>query len=155
MDFPSISHRTGKCNKNLSYEEELGNWYSYFSHKMGTIFPSNSHPLVYFITWKMRGFSHQFVIAREYATKPIVWRSLENWYSYFFHGMGTFFSSDFHAMVCFITWEMHEVSYQFPIARESASKPILRGEMRYWHSYLSHCVITFQSDFHPMVYFIT
>ena len=33
-----------------------------------------SHPIIYLIIWEMHGFSHQFPIVRENATKPIVWR---------------------------------------------------------------------------------
>ena len=40
---------------------------------MGSFFPSDSHPMVYFIIWEMHGFSHQFPIVWENATKPIVW----------------------------------------------------------------------------------
>ena len=48
-----------------------------FSHDMGAIFPSNSHPKVYFIIWEMHGFSHQFPTVRENATKPMVWGKSE------------------------------------------------------------------------------
>ena len=53
------------------------------------------------IMWEMHGFSHQFLIARENATQPIVCGEpgklvliLSPWY-------GCFFPSDFHPMVCF------------------------------------------------------
>ena len=49
--------------QNPLHEEDLGNWYSYFSHSMGAFFLFDSHPVVYFITWEMHGFSHQFPIA--------------------------------------------------------------------------------------------
>ena len=59
--------------QNPLYRENLGNWQSYYSHSMGSFFPFDSHLMVYFIIWEMHGFSHQFPIARENATKPIVW----------------------------------------------------------------------------------
>ena len=37
------------------------------------IFPSDFHPMVYFITWEMQGFLRQFSIAQENATKRIAW----------------------------------------------------------------------------------
>ena len=56
------------------------------------------------IMWEMHGFSHQFLIARENATQPIVCGEpgklvliLSPWY-------GCFFPSDFHPMVCFSIW---------------------------------------------------
>ena len=51
--------------QNPSYGENLGNWYLYFSHSMSTFFPSDSHPMVYFIIWEIHVFSHQFPIAWE------------------------------------------------------------------------------------------
>ena len=41
-------------------------------HSMGTFFPLDPDPMVYFIIWEIRGFSHQFPIVRENATKPIL-----------------------------------------------------------------------------------
>ena len=77
--------------QNPLYGENLGNWYSYFSYSMGTFFPSNSCPMVYFIIWEMHGFPHQFSIDWENATKPIAWGKpgrlvfiLFQWYGYFF-----------------------------------------------------------------------
>ena len=40
-------------------------------HSMFAFFPLDAHPMVYFITWGMYGFSHQFSIACEKAAKPI------------------------------------------------------------------------------------
>ena len=38
------------------YRDSLVNWYPYFSQSMGSFFLSNSHPMIYFITWKMLNF---------------------------------------------------------------------------------------------------
>ena len=43
------------------------------SYSMDASFPSDSHPMVYFIIWGVHGFPHQFLILRENATKLIVW----------------------------------------------------------------------------------
>ena len=67
--FPHNFQQYGKMQQNLWYGESLGIWYSYFSHSMGAFFPSNSHPMVYFIIWKMHAFPHQFLIVRENPTK--------------------------------------------------------------------------------------
>ena len=56
----------GKILQNPSYVENLGNWYSYFSHSMGAIFPLDSHPMVYLIICEIHGFPDQF---------PIVWEN--------------------------------------------------------------------------------
>ena len=60
---PSISHSTWKSNKIYRMGENLENWWSHFSHNMGAFFPLDSHPMLYFITWEMYGFPHQFPIA--------------------------------------------------------------------------------------------
>ena len=70
--FPSISHSMGKCNKTHLWGES-GKLVIILSYSMGTFFPFDSHPMVYFIIWEMHGFSHQFPIVQENATKPIVW----------------------------------------------------------------------------------
>ena len=71
-----------KMQQNPSYGEDLGNWYSYFSHSMGAFFPLDSHPMVLFITWEMYGFSNQFPIAWENSAKTIKWAKPGE---YFFH----------------------------------------------------------------------
>ena len=94
--------------QNPSYGKNLGNWYSYFSHCMGAFFSLDSHSMVYFITWEMYVFSHQFPLTREKTAKPIERgkpgklvpgnilqnpsnvENLGNWYSYFSHNMGVF-----------------------------------------------------------------
>ena len=73
MGFPINFPQYGKMQQNPWYGGSLGNWYSYFSHSMGAIFQSDSYPMVYIIIWKMHGFSHQFLIVRENATKPFEW----------------------------------------------------------------------------------
>ena len=73
MGFPINFPQYRKMQQNPSYVEELGNWYSYFSHSMSAFIPFDYHPVVYFIIWEMHGFSYQFPIARKNPTKPIVW----------------------------------------------------------------------------------
>ena len=51
--------------------ENLGNWYSYFSHSMGAFFPLDSHSMVYFIICEIHGFPHQFSIAWKNAVTSI------------------------------------------------------------------------------------
>ena len=62
VGFPINFLQYGKMQQNPSYREDLGNWYSYFSHSMGAFFPLDSHPMVLFIAWEMYGFSNQFPI---------------------------------------------------------------------------------------------
>ena len=57
--------------KTPSYEENLGNWYSYFSHAMGAFPPSNSYPIVLFITLEMHGIFHKFSMAQQNTAKII------------------------------------------------------------------------------------
>ena len=51
--------------------ENLGNWYSYFSHSMDAFFQLGSHSMVYFIICEIHGFPHQFPVAWENAVKSI------------------------------------------------------------------------------------
>ena len=69
MGFPPISHSARKCNSG----EIVGNWYSYFSCSMCAFFPNESHPMVYFITWDIQGYSYQFLISWKDAAKPNLW----------------------------------------------------------------------------------
>ena len=80
------------------------------------------------IIWEVHGFSHQYPIACENATKPILWGKLGNWYSYFSHSMGTFFPSNYHPMVYLIIWEMHGLPRQFSIDWGNATKPNAWGK---------------------------
>ena len=61
--------------QNPLYEQDLENWYSYFSHSMGAFFSLDSHPMVLFIKWEMHGFSNQFPIAWENFVKTIKWEN--------------------------------------------------------------------------------
>ena len=40
---------------------------------MGAYFPSDSHPMVYFIIWEMHGFPHKFPTVWENAKNTMVW----------------------------------------------------------------------------------
>ena len=51
--------------------ENLGNWYSYFSHSMGAFFQLDLHCKVYFIICEIHGFPHQFPIAWENSANSI------------------------------------------------------------------------------------
>ena len=72
MVFPMNFPQYEKMQQNPWYGESLGNWYSYFSHSMGALFPSDSHPMVCFSIWEMHGFPHKFPTVRENAIKPFV-----------------------------------------------------------------------------------
>ena len=60
-----------KILQSPSHVENLGNWYSYFSHSMGNFFPLDSHSMVYCIICELHGFPHQFPIAWENPAKSI------------------------------------------------------------------------------------
>ena len=112
---------------------------------MGAFFPLDSHFMVYFITWEICVFSHQFSITWEKTAKPnelgkpgklipgnilqnpSYVENLRNWYSHFPHSMGGFFPLDSHPMVYFITWKCMVFLIKFPIALEKSAKPIELG----------------------------
>ena len=135
--------------QNPSYGEKLENWHSYFSHSICTVFPSNSHPMVYFIACEMHGFPHQFSIARENATKPIAWGEHWKLLLVLFPYYGCFFSIMPHTMVYVITWEMHGFSHQFPIAwknqQNSSNGASLGNESLYFFHSLDAFFIRFTS----------
>ena len=64
----------GEMQQNWSYRRDLGCRYLYYPQSMINSLPLNSHPLELYIIWEMRRFSHQFLIAWEYSTKPILWK---------------------------------------------------------------------------------
>ena len=126
--FPINFPQYRKMQQNPWYGKSLGNWYSYFSHSMGVFFPSDSHSMVYFSIWEMHGFSHRLPTVWENATKPMVWGSLGQRYSFFSHSMGAFFSSGLHPMIYFSIWEMHGFPHKFPTIQENAKKPMAWGK---------------------------
>ena len=158
--LPSIQ-QCWKMQQNPSYGDSLGNQYSYFSYDTSDFFSLDSHHMVYFIIWEMHGFPHQFPIEPQNAVKLIVWGEPWELYSYLPHNMGALFSLASRTMVYFITWEMHWLPHQFPIAWEKTAKPIKWGKsgnlvpgnilqnplcvenMGNWCSYVSHSMGTF------------
>ena len=94
----------------------LGNWYSYFSHSRGTFLQSDSHPIIYFITWEMLRFPHQFPWHWKMQRNPSNWKSLRNLYPYFPQSNGYFFPADSHPMVSSTPRKIHGFSHQFPLA---------------------------------------
>ena len=132
----SETHRMGKAWE-IGFHIFLIKW---------VFFPLDSHPVEYFIIWKMHGFPYQFPIAWEKAGNRIKWdkpgklvpgkilqnpsyvKNLRNWYSYFSHSMGDFFTLDLHPMVYSKIREIHGFPHQFPIAWENGAKSIELGE---------------------------
>ena len=102
--------------------------------------------------WEMLSFSHQFPIAWENVTKPIVWENLGNWQSYFSHSMVTFFPSYGILHHMGNAWVFPSISH----STRKCNKTHRMGEnLGNWQSYFSHSMGTFfPSDSYPMVYFI-
>ena len=146
--------------------------YPYFSHSMGAFFPLDSHFMVYFITWEIHVFSHQFPITWEKTAKSIeLWKpgklipgnilqnpsyveNLRNWYSHFPHSMGGFFPLDSHLMVYFITWEMHGFSHKISHSIRKVSKTHWIGKAWEIGSNTFSIKRGIPLDFHPLVCFI-
>ena len=83
---------------------------------MGAFLRPDSHPVIYFITWEMLRFPHQFPIALENAAKSIELREPGKLVPILSPKYGHFFPSDSHPMVSPTPWKMHGFSHQFPIA---------------------------------------
>ena len=89
--------------QNPLYVENLGNWYSYFSHSIGAFFPLHSHSMVYFIICEIHGFPHQFPIACENAVKFIELGEPRKLVPIFFLNYGYFSSIrfPFYGILCY------------------------------------------------------
>ena len=104
------------------YVENLGNWYSYFSHSVGAFFPLDSYFMVYFIIYEIYGFPLQFPIAQENAGKSIELGEPRKLVPVFSLNYGCFSSIRFPFMVYFVTTgEMHGFSHQNPLCELSGS----------------------------------
>ena len=79
MGFPINFQRYMKMQQNPWYRENLGNWYSYFSHSIGAFFPSDFQPMVYYSIWEMYGFPHKFPTVWEMQQNPWYGENLGNW----------------------------------------------------------------------------
>ena len=78
-----------------SYGRDLGYRYPNLSQSMVSSLPSNYLSAVFYITWEIIGFSHQFLIAWENATKPILWEKPGIWTPILFPKYGWFFTIKF------------------------------------------------------------
>ena len=128
MGFTINSPQYRKMQQSPLHCENLGNWYSYFSHIMVAFFPFNSQPMVYFVIWEIHLFSHQFPLSWERQQNPSNGKSQGSWFHHFFLSMNAFFPLDSHPMVYFIVWEIRQFLHQFPMVRENAAKPIVSGK---------------------------
>ena len=142
VGLPINIPQDGKRQQNPSYGKSLGNWYEQFSQSMGVFFPSDSYPMVCFISWKTHECSHQYTIEWENETNPPILEDLGNRY-HFSEIMGGSLPSDSHLMVCFIPREMHRSSHQYPIALEKSTKPILLEESGNQHPYFHKVWLVF------------
>ena len=99
----SISHSIGKCSKSKKWRKS-GKLLPIPFSQFGCFFPLVTNPLVYFIIWEMHGFPHQFLIAREYATKSIVLGEPEKLLLILFQQNVYFFPiiSTFHGRLCYM-----------------------------------------------------
>ena len=59
----------------------------FVSQSIDIFVPSDSHPMVIFITLEMHGFSHQFLIARENAVKSTQVGFLQYYFFYLFQNL--------------------------------------------------------------------
>ena len=82
---------------------------------MSAFFPSDSYPMVYFITWEMHGFPHRFPIAPEKATKHIVWTEPGKLVLILFHNLSDFSSILFQSCGIFHdignAWVFYSISH--------------------------------------------
>ena len=77
--LPSISNSMGKCRK-LTHWGQLGKFIPILFPEEPSL-PSNSNPIVCFITREMHRFPHQYPIALEKTQNPSYGKSLGKWYS--------------------------------------------------------------------------
>lgn len=72
---PSVYHSTWKCSKTLWKGRTRKLDTHTFSKIWVLFFHQIPNPMVYFITWVMHRFSHQFLIASENTAKLILWET--------------------------------------------------------------------------------
>ena len=109
---PSIYHILGKCSKT----QRIGRAWEIDTNNFTKVWVPDFPPRVYFITWEMYGFSHQFPKGWENISKPPCERDLRYRYPYFSQNMATFLSLSFHPMAFDITSDVDGLSHQFFIA---------------------------------------
>ena len=117
-----------KRKQNPSYGKSLENWYPYFYQSVGASFPSDSYPMVYSITWKIHGASHQYPIALENTAKCILQGQPGSWFLnfpkvwvVFFHQIPILWYALWHGkcMTFSINFSQHEKMQQsLPHGRE-------------------------------------
>ena len=153
--------------------EETGKLVLILFPQCGCFFPLDSHPMVYFIAWKMHGFSHQISNSIRKVSRTHQMGKAWEICSHTFSKNRCFFSLDSHPVVYFIIWEMHGFYHQFSIAQEKGRKYIkwaMPGKLApgkilqnppyvqnlgNWYSYFSQSMSAFfPLDSHPMVNFI-
>ena len=71
--------------------ENLRNWYSYFSHSMGTFFHQIPSNCIFYRMENAWVFSSTFPQHQKSQRSPSNGKGLGNWYPYFFHKIGVFF----------------------------------------------------------------
>ena len=156
-----------KMQQNTLYGENIKNGYSYFSHSMSVF--SHSIPILWYTSLygKCMGLLINFPQHGKMEQNLLYRKKLGNWYSYFSHSMGAFFSLGSHPMVYFIIWEIYVFSHRFPAPIISPSCGILHhtGNALVSPSISRSTEITntfsiawalFSHQIHiPMVYFIT
>ena len=155
MGFPINFPSMGKCNKT----RRMGRTWEVGTHTVLIVWvffsPSNSHPMVYFIIWEMHGFSHQFPIVQENATKPIIWGGPGKLVLTIFPWYGCFCPIWFPS--CGILHYMGN-AWVFPSISHSTGK-CTKTQRKAWeigNSYFSHSMGAFlQPDSHHVIYFIT
>ena len=123
--------------------ENLGNWYTYFSHSMGAFFPIRfpSYGILHHMgnAWFFSSISHsmgkgsktyQMGKAWEigYHTVSIVW---------------VCFPLDSHPVAYLIIWEMHVFSHQFPMSWKRQQNPLNGGSLENWLQYFFHSMSAF------------
>ena len=91
MGFPINFPWYKKMQQNHSNGENLGNWYSYFSHSMVAFLLLDSYHFINFILWEMNGFLINFPPHWKRQQNPLNGESLRNWFPYSFHKMDAFF----------------------------------------------------------------
>ena len=155
LGFPINFSQHGKMQQNSLHEEKLRNWYSYFSHSMGTFFIFNFHPMVYFIIWEMHGLSHQFPIVWEKTAKPIEWGKPQKLvpiqfpqYGYFFHQIPILWhTSSYGKCICVFSLISHIMEQAAKLLEWGKPGKLVPTLFLQYECFLP-------LDSHPVVYFI-
>lgn len=161
--FPPMSHSIEKGNKThlMGRAQKVGTHtfpkvYPYFSQSIAVSIPSDSYPLVYFITQKMHVAHHQYPLTWENAAKYIIGGEPGTLVPILFPKYGWFSSIRFPFCEMFHCMKIQTFQINFSWHGKMQQSPSHGRELEHRYPYfLPKYGYSFPWNFHPMVFYVT